>query len=127
MQVAFRFFATLAFRGGWFDLLFPAALFLRADFFHAPAFGGFDGEHRPVAFRTLFGHGRVPGGVVAVGVGIAAVEQLAVARFTLDQAAFAAFGAGHTGVFGFLQGLDVFALGIVGTADEFAETAFFIH
>ena len=65
-------------------MLFPAALFLRADFFYAPAFGSFDGEHRPVAFGALFSHGRVPGGVVAVGVGVAAVEQFAVARFALN-------------------------------------------
>ena len=126
-QVAFRFFAALAFRGGRFDLLFPAAFFLRADFFYAPAFGGFDGEHRPVAFRAFFGHGRVPGGVVAVGVSVAAVEQFAVARLALNQTTFTAFGAGHAGIFGFFQGFDVFALGIVGAADEFAETAFFIH
>ena len=114
---------ALFFGRGRFDLFFPAAFFLRADFFHAPAFGGFDGQYRPMAVGTFFGKRRIPGGVVAVGVGAAAVKQFAVTGFALDQMAFFALRAFDAGVFGFFQRFDVFALRIVGAADEFAASA----
>lgn len=109
-------------------MFFPAAFFLRADFFHAPAFGGFDGQDRPMAVRAFFSDGRVPSGVVAVGIGAATVKQFAVAGFALDEVAFFALRALDAGVFRFFQRLDVFAFGVVGAADEFAAgTAVFIR
>ena len=109
-------------------MLFPAAFFLRADFFYAPAFGGFDGQDRPMAVRAFFGDGRVPSGVVAVGIGAATVKQFAVAGFALDKVAFFALRALDAGIFGFFQRLDVFAFGVVGAADEFAAgAAVFVH
>ena len=101
---------------------------MRADFFHTPAFGGFDGQYRPRAFWAGFGYGRVPGGVVAVGIGATTVKQFAVAGFTFDEVAFFALRALDAGVFGFFQRLDMFAFRIVGAADEFAAgTAVFVH
>ena len=101
---------------------------MRADFFHAPAFGGFDGQYRPCAFWAGLRNGRVPGGVVAVGIGAATVKQFAVAGFALDEVAFFALRALDAGVFGFFQRLDVFAFRIVGAADEFAAgAAVFVH
>lgn len=109
-------------------MFFPAAFFLRADFFHTPAFGGFDGQDRPMAVRAFFSDGRVPSGVVAVGIGAATVKQFAVAGFALDEVAFFALRALDAGVFRFFQRLDVFAFGVVGAADEFAAgTAVFIR
>ena len=109
-------------------MFFPAAFFLRADFFDAPAFGGFDGQDRPMAVRAFFGDGRVPGGVVAVGIGAATVKQLAVAGFALDEVAFFTLRALDTGIFRFFQRLDVFAFRIVGAADESAAgAAVFVH
>ena len=101
---------------------------MRADFFHTPAFGGFDGQYRPMAVRTFFGDGRVPSGVVAVGIGAATVKQFAVAGFALDEVAFFALWALDAGVFRFFQRLNVFAFGVIGTADEFAAgAAVFVH
>ena len=109
-------------------MLFPAAFFLRADFFHAPAFGGFDGQNRPCAFWTGFCNGWIPSGVVAIRISAAAVKQFAVAGFTLDEVAFFALRALNAGVFGFFQRLNVFAFGVVGAADEFATgAAVFVH
>ena len=109
-------------------MFFPAAFFLRADFFDAPAFGGFDGQDRPMAVRAFFSDGRVPGGVVAVGIGAATVKQFAVAGFTLDEVAFFALRTLDAGIFGFFQRLDVFAFRVIGAANEFAAgTAVFVH
>ena len=109
-------------------MLFPAAFFLRADFFHTPAFGGFDGQDRPMAVRAFFGDGRVPSGVVAVGIGTTTVKQFAVAGFALDEVAFFALRALDASIFGFFQRFDVFAFRIVGAADEFAAGAtVFVH
>ena len=109
-------------------MLFPAAFFLRADFFHAPAFGGFDGQYRPRAFWTGFCNGWVPCGVVTIRIGAAAVKQFAVAGFALDEVAFFALRALDAGIFGFFQRLDVLAFGVVCAADEFAAgAAVFIH
>lgn len=109
-------------------MLFPAAFFLRADFFDAPAFGGFDGQDRPMAVRAFFGNGRIPGGVVAVRIGAATVKQFAVSRFALDEITFFALRTLDAGIFRFLQRLDVFAFGVVGAADEFAAgSAVFVH
>ena len=109
-------------------MLFPAAFFLRADFFHAPAFGGFDSQNRPCAFWTGFCNGWIPCGVVAVGIGAATVKQFAVAGFALDEVAFFTLRALDTGIFRFFQRLDVFAFRIVGAADEFAAgAAVFVH
>ena len=111
-----------------FDLLFPAAFFLRADFLHTPAFSGFDGQYRPRAFWTGFCNGWVPCGVVAIRISAAAVKKFAVAGFALDEVAFFALWALDAGVFGFFQRLDMSAFRIVGTADEFAAgTAVFVH
>ena len=38
-----------------------------------------------MAVRAFFGDGRVPGGVVAVGIGAATVKQFAVAGLALDE------------------------------------------
>lgn len=81
-----------------------------------------------MAVRAFFGDGRVPGGVVAVGIGAATVKQFAVAGFALDEVAFFALRALDAGVFRFFQRLDVFAFRIVGAADEFATgAAVFVH
>ena len=81
-----------------------------------------------MAVRTFFGDGRVPGGVVAVGIGAATVKQFAVAGFALDEAAFFALRTLDAGIFRFFQRLDVFAFGVVGAADEFAASAaVFVH
>ena len=112
----------------WFNLLFPAAFFLRADFFHSPAFGGFDGQNRPCAFWTGFCNGWIPSGVVAIRISAAAVKQFAVAGFALDEIAFFALRTLDTSIFRFFQRLDVFAFRIVSATDEFAaSTAVFIH
>lgn len=109
-------------------MLFPAAFFLRADFFDAPAFGGFDGQNRPCAFWTGFCNGWIPCCVVAIRISTATVKQFAVAGFALDEVAFFALWALDAGVFGFFQRLDMSAFRIVGTADEFAAgTAVFVH
>ena len=101
---------------------------MRTDFFHAPAFGGFDGQDRPMAVRAFFGDRRIPSGVVTVGIGAATVKQFAVAGFALDEVAFFALRALDAGIFQFFQRLDVFAFRIVGAADEFAAgTAVFVH
>ena len=55
-----------------------AAFFLWADFFCATAFGGFNGEQRPVAFRAGFFHWLVPDGIGAVGIGGAGIEYFSV-------------------------------------------------
>ena len=81
-----------------------------------------------MAVRAFFGDGRVPGGVVAVGIGAATVKQFAVAGFALDEVAFFALRALDAGVFRFFQRLDVFSFRIVGAADEFATgAAVFVH
>ena len=109
-------------------MLFPAAFFLRADFFHTPAFGGFDGQNRPRAFWTGFCNRWIPSGVVAIRIGAATVKQFAVTGFALDEVAFFALRALDAGVFRFFQRLDVFAFRIVGAADEFAAgAAVFVH
>lgn len=111
-----------------FDLLFPAAFFLRADFFHTPAFGGFDGQNRPRAFWTGFCNGWIPSSVVTIRIGAAAVKQFAVAGFTLDEVAFFTLWALDAGIFRFFQRFNVFAFRIVGAADEFAASAaVFVH
>src|SRR5574343_1040519 len=104
-----------------------AAFFLRAHLLGAAPLGGFQRQDRPAAFRAGFGHRRVPGGVLALGVGVAAVEQLTVAALAFDQVAGLALRAFHAGVLGFFQRLDVFALGVVGAADELAIRAVFHH
>lgn len=109
-------------------MLFPAAFFLRADFFHAPAFGGFDGQYRPCAFWTGFCNGRIPCGVVAIRISAATVKQFAVAGFALDEVAFFALRALDAGIFRLFQRFNVFAFRIVGAADEFAAgAAVFVH
>lgn len=109
-------------------MLFPAAFFLRAGFFHTPAFGSFDGQYRPMAVRAFFGDGRIPCGVVTVRISAATVKQFAVAGFAFDEVAFFALRTLDTGVFRFFQRLNVFAFRIVGAADEFAAgTAVFVH
>ena len=109
-------------------MLFPAAFFLRADFFHTPAFGSFDGQYRPMAVRAFFGDGRVPSGVVAIRISAAAVKQFAVAGFALDEVAFVALRALDAGIFRFFQRFNVFAFRVVGAADEFAAgAAVFVH
>ena len=124
---ALRFSIRTTFGCRRFDLLFPPALFLRANFLHSPALGCLDGQHRPWAFRAGFRHRRIPSGIIAIRIGVATVKQLAVARLPLNQMPFAALRARHAGILGRLERLDMFAFGIIGTADKFAIAAFFIY
>ena len=81
-----------------------------------------------MAVRAFFGDGRVPSGVVAVGIGAATVKQFAVAGFALDEVAFFALRALDASDFRLFQRLDVFAFRVVGATNEFAaSTAVFVH
>ena len=81
-----------------------------------------------MAVRAFFGDGRVPSGVVAVGIGAATVKQFTVAGFALDEVAFFALRTLDAGIFRFFQRLDVLAVGVVCAADEFAAgAAVFVH
>ena len=99
------------------------ALRLGTEDLRALGLGDLDGQDRPAAARTGSGHRFVPGGVIALGVGGAGEEDLALAGFFLQQCALAALGTGHPRVLGAFQGLDVSALGIAGAADELAVLA----
>ena len=61
-----------------------ATLFLWADFFSATAFGGFDGQQWPLAFRARLVNRWIPYRVIAIGIGFATVEQFAIAALALD-------------------------------------------
>ena len=50
------------------------AIRLRADFFRASAFGGFNGKNGPAALRTRFIDWLIPDGIVAFGISRARVE-----------------------------------------------------
>lgn len=88
----------------------------------APRLAGFLAHGGVLARGAGDGHGLVPGGVVALGVVHAAVEDLAEARLSWAEAA-AALGAGHGQDF-LLHGL---AGGVVHAADELAVAAVALH
>ena len=113
------YFLFFLFRGGHFQLLFPAAFFLRADALHAPAFGYFAHGDCPAALGARLRERFAVDGVFAFGIGIAAVKGGAETGFSFHQMPFAALRAGYACVFGFFQRFNVFAFGVVGAADEF--------
>src|SRR6185369_13748379 len=85
------------------------------------AFRDLLGDEAGAALRAGLGDGLVPGDELAVGIAVAAVEELPAPRAALHHLAFAAADALDPGRHGLVDGLHVAALGITGAAEELAE------
>src|SRR5574340_225595 len=97
-----------------------SAFLARAHELGAFALGGLHREDRPGALGAGLGNGQIPHGVLAVRIARAGIENLAVARFALEESALMTLGTFDAGILWLFQRLHVFALGITRAADELA-------
>src|SRR2546423_1163386 len=123
-----RSFLRLCLRLGFGDKLLPITTFFEASVYGADLGALLDDERR-AALRARFGDGHVGSGEIAIRVAGATVEHA-----WPSTAAFAGAAAADEFTFVAFRTFDahgdracVLALGVAGTADEFAEAAAFLH